>query len=391
MRSVLAICRREWQWMFREKKYIVLVMVMPIVFVLTIMLIYSHKKLTGLPALIVDQDHSRLSRDLTRAILANETFSLAGYANSAADFRELAVRDRAHVCFIFRRGFESALMRGENARVDVLVDNSDYLVGGVETSNISTILTSYSIGVNTLVVEAIHGIPEPSARRAAVPLDLGQRMLFNPAFNSNYLNFMVPAISLVPLQLAALLATIRAGSSEYGGRSFQSALIENPWAIVSGKVLAYLVVLLPVLGVVLMLPHWFSGAPFLADRLSFWIVLTWFATAMATLGYGLSAMTRDSLKATEACAVLTLPNFLLSGVTWPVLAMPKLMWPLAFGFPMNCAGVMIKKITVMGGSLADCGKQIVVLAAWSVIALLCAWRGTRQVLDAARNGTASNV
>jgi ABC-2 type transport system permease protein len=140
-----------------------------------------------------------------------------------------------------------------------------------------------------------------------------------------------------------------------------------------------------------MLPHWFSGAPFLADRLSFWIVLTWFATAMATLGYGLSAMTRDSLKATEACAVLTLPNFLLSGVTWPVLAMPKLMWPLAFGFPMNCAGVMIKKITVMGGSLADCGKQIVVLAAWSVIALLCAWRGTRQVLTAARNGTASNV
>ena len=161
----------------------------------------------------MDQDHSRLSRDLTRAILANETFSLAGYANSAADFRELAVRDRAHVCFIFRRGFESALMRGENARVDVLVDNSDYLVGGVETSNISTILTSYSIGVNTLVVEAIHGIPEPSARRAAVPLDLGQRMLFNPAFNSNYLNFMVPAFSLVPLQLAALLATIRAGSS----------------------------------------------------------------------------------------------------------------------------------------------------------------------------------
>ena len=106
-----------------------------------------------------------------------------------------------------------------------------------------------------------------------MPLDLGQRMLFNPAFNSNYLNFMVPAFSLVPLQLAALLATIRAGSSEYGGRSFQSALIENPWAIVSGKVLAYLVVLIPVLGVVLMLPHWFSGAPFLADRLSFWIIL----------------------------------------------------------------------------------------------------------------------
>jgi len=391
MRSVLTIFRREWQWIVRENKYIALVVIAPILFVLLIALIYSNKKLTGLPVLIVDQDHTPLSRDLTRAILANETFSLAGYADSAAEFSELAVRDRARVCFIFQRGLEKDVKGGKKARVEVLVDNSDYLVGSVETSNLSAVLASYSIGANVRVMEAIHGVSKPSAIHSAMPLDLGQRMWFNPAFNSNYLNFMVPALVFLPLQLAALLAPIRAGSSEYGGRSFQSALTENPWAIVTGKVSAYLVILMPVLAAVLTLPHWFFGAPFSVNRLSFWIVLTWIAVTLATLGYGLSAITRDSLKATEACAVLTLPNFLLSGATWPVFAMSKVIWPLAYGFPMNSFAFMVKKITVLGGSLADCGSQIRVLAVWSVVAVLCAWRGTRQMLDAARNGTSSNA
>jgi hypothetical protein len=115
-----------------------------------------------------------------------------------------------------------------------------------------------------------------------------------------------------------------------------------------------------------------------------------FAAAMVTLGYGLSAVTRDSLMAAETCAALTLPNFLLSGLTWPVFAMPKVMRPLAFGLPMNCVGFIIKKITVMGGPLTDCGSQIVVLGAWSV-APVCAWRGIGQVLNAARGGTPSNA
>jgi ABC-2 type transport system permease protein len=240
-------------------------------------------------------------------------------------------------------------------------------------------------------MEATHGIAKPSAMHEAVPLDLGQRMLFNPAFNSNYLNFMVPAFALVPLQLAALLAPIRAGSSEYAGRFSQSVLIENPWVIVGGKVLSYLVILIPVLAVVLTIPHWFFGVPFLANRLSFWIVLTWIAASMTTLGYGLSAITRDALKATETCAVLTLPNFLLSGATWPVLAMSKVIWPLAYGFPMNSFAFMIKKTTVMGGTLADCGSQICVLAAWSVVAVLCAWHGTRLILKGAKQGAVSNA
>ena len=391
MRSVFRICRREWDWMLRDKKYIALVMIAPILFVLVASWIYSHKKLTGLPILIVDQDHTPLSRDLTRAILANEAFSLAGYANSAAEFSDFAARDRARVCFVFERGLENAVKGGKKARIQVLVDNSDYLVGSVETANVSAVLASYSIAANVRVIEFIHGISKSSAIHNAMPLDLGQRMLFNPAFNSNYLNFMVPALAMVPFQLAALLAPIRAGSSEYGGRRFQPALVENLWVIVSGKVLAYVVILIPVLAAVLTIPHGFFGAPFLANRPSFWIALTWIAATMATLGYGLSAITRDTLKATEACAILTLPNFLLSGATWPVFAMSKVIWPLAYGFPMNSFAFMIKKITVMGGSLADCGSQIRILTAWSIVAVLCAWRGTRQVLNAAKNGAASNA
>jgi ABC-2 type transport system permease protein len=387
MSSIGAICVREWQWQRRHWRSTAFVLAAPLLFAVAICGMYSHKKVTNIPVIIVDQDHSTLSRELTRAILANETFRLAGQLSSADDFPALAAEGRANVCFVFRRNLERDMINGKRAKIEVLVDNSNYLIGSVATASSTAVFGTYSIGTEVLLMEALHGIAQPSALRSAMPVELRQRMLFNPAFNSNYLNFMAAVFSFVPVQLASLLIAVRSGSSELEARerlSLPNGVSSG--AIIAGKTLAHLCEILPVVFVTFLIPHWLLGMPFHALSFSFWTVMLWFVAIMVTLGFGLSCIAGDALFASEMCALLTLPNFLLSGVTWPVFAMPKIMWPLAYGFPMNSFAFMVKKITVMGGSLADCGNQLAAMVAWSVVAVLVAWKGARDIKRAAARG-----
>jgi len=382
IRHVFQAAKREWEWILLDKKYIVLVLLGPICFALCIDAMYSPKKVLGLPVVFVDQDHSNLSRTMTRAVLANETFRLGGYVNSTADFPRLVAEDRARVCIVFPYGMERDLKAGRGGRVEVLLDQSNYLAARVAMSSATSIFAPFSVGANARIIEAMDGVKQSEALHRSMPIDVGTRILFNPAFTSNYLNFVAIGTAYIALQLASLVIAIRSGSSEFGERSFQplSSLRETPFAFTAGKVLAYLAPLLPAFLFVVIMPHLFFGAPLVRTGLSFWLVLVWFPAALVAFAYGLSTVTRDPVLASEVCTVLTLPNFLLSGYTWPTIAFPKLLLAFKYALPMSSVAFILKKITLMGGTLADCGNQIWSLIAWTMIAIITAWVGTKRII-----------
>jgi ABC-2 type transport system permease protein len=383
IRDIVEIAKREWQWILLEKRYIVLVLLGPILFALSIDLIYAPKKVLGLPVVFVDQDHSQLSRQMARALLASETFKSAGDINSTDEFPRLVAEDRAYTCFVFPYGMERDLKAGRGGHVEVLVDQSNFLAGSVELTSATAVLTSFSVVADAQIIEAMDGVKQSQALRRAMPINVGARMLFNPGFTSNYLNYIPVGAATISLQLAALLIGIRSGSSEFQERSFQplSAVKASPIALVSGKVVSYLLPLLPVYLITLLIPPVLFGAPFVRTGLSFWVILVWFPAALITFGYGVSALTGDALLSTEVCALLTLPNFLVTGYTWPMFASPKAMLLFTYGMPLYPFAFAMKKITILGGTLADCGNQIWCLTGWSLIAILFAWAGTRRILN----------
>jgi ABC-2 type transport system permease protein len=390
--DILRIAKREWDWLLREKRYLVLVIVGPILFALVLDLIYSPKKVMNLPVVFVDQDHSVLSREMIRAILANETFKSAGFINSTDEFPRLVAEDRAHVCFVFPYGLERDLKHGKGGRIEVLVDQSNYLAGKIELSNTAAVLAPYSVAADARMIESMHGVKESVALREAAPVGVGQRVLFNPAFTSNYLNFVPFGAACIALQITAFLCTIRSGASEYGGRAFQplSSYQCNVFTLAAGKVLACVAPVPFLFLFVFGMKHLIFGAPFVRTGISFWVVIICWPAALASVGYGLSALSGDAIVASEAATAVTLPNYLASGFTWPLVAFPKAVLILAYVLPMMSMSFMLKKIIVMGGTLADCGNQIWTLIGWSVVGLAMAWAGTIRILRQNPQGSEVN-
>jgi ABC-2 type transport system permease protein len=376
MKVFRQIVLREWRLLSKEAAMAVLLLTGPLAFALVVGAVYSPKKLTGLAVTIVDQDSSALSRDLIRSLLATEPFVLGQYAESPWQFRYLSAAGQSHICFVFPRNFERDIKAGKGAKVAVLVDASNLLAANIAVTAASTVLASYSIGAEIQSLER-RGMPPAQAARTATPLLQQTRSLFNPAFNSNYANFIVLGLIAVPIQLVCLLAASRAGGREFGGGSAElRELSRNLVIMVVGKSAAYVAILWPACWLAMHVPQWWLGFPAKGSEWLLAVVTLWFVTNMVMLGIAISTFSKDALLASEVCAVITMPNFLVSGFTWPVFAMPAGLAAAAYLLPMNPFVFAVRKITLMGAGANDLTRELLLLAGWSAVAGMLALAGT---------------
>jgi ABC-2 type transport system permease protein len=97
---------------------------------------------------------------------------------------------------------------------------------------------------------------------------------------------------------------------------------------------------------------------------------------LVLLGFAISNLTKDTILASEVCALITMPNFLVSGYTWPVFAMPGPLKILAYALPMNPLVFALRKISLMGAAVTDLGFELALLGSWSVAASVLAFVST---------------
>ena len=381
MRSYAAIVVRELRSIVRDWRFAVVMVCGPLLFGWVVGMVYSERKLAEIPATIVDQDNSTLSREVTSAVLATEPFTPAGYAGSPDAFERLVETGRSHVCFVIPEHFERDVKSGKAVRVAVLVDASNLITGNVAVTAANSVLGSYSVGVDVRRIR-MHGLA--SDRRApqiAMPVSVQTRTLFNPAFNANYANFLVLGLCAIVIQLTPLLAACRAGAREFGsGAAELRSMSKHPALVTVAKCTAYVAVIWPVAWLTLHLVMWDFGLSMAGSEWILAIISLWFVANLVALGFAISCLTRDEVFGTEICALLTMPNFLLSGFTWPIFAMPRALKALAYVLPMNPFVFSLRKITLMNAGLGDLGVEIRLMAAWTVAVGGLAWLGAVRLL-----------
>jgi len=231
----------------------------------------------------------------------------------------------------------------------------------------------------------LRGISEEHARDTAMPISMQTRTLFNPAFNANYANFLVLGFIAIAIQLSALLAVSQAGA---GSAALQVDAHETRLAaaahvsVIGGMVWggAWATVRLSIS---------YFGLPMKGSEGLLALVILWFVANLAALGFGITCLARDAVFASEVCAIITMPNFLVSGFTWPVFAMPGAIQILAYALPMNPFVFALSKISVMGAGFADLRFELGLLAAWSVAAAAVAVFGASRLTGGISSEAAS--
>lgn len=286
--------------------------------------IFSAGLPTRLPIGVVDDDHSALSRQLTRFLEATPGLAVAvRYANVAEAERGLR---RAEVYAVLRipGDFARTLKRGGAAQVTLAHNAQLGTHSGLIQRDVRAAVGTLSAGIE-MAARNKRGESAQTVHIAMEPVRTGMVTLFNTALD--YEQFLATALLPALLHIAAMTAGAWSVGRELRDRTLDQWLGQRPsvrqvLAAVLGKLLW------PLLGLGLVGTaalvgmtwgrSWHPAGSVAWTGGALWVFLV-LSIAMGALA---AAATRSLRTALSATGFITAPAFAFGGVAFPILAMP---------------------------------------------------------------------
>lgn len=327
LRRTLSIMRKETWHIFRDRRTFVLVTLSP-VFLLLVFGYSMSVEIRNVAIALLDYDQSALSRRYLDGLASTGDVLVRYWPQDYAELQSRLERRQAKAAVVIPAGFESDLLAGREASLQVIVDGTD-----PNTANHAmTHIGGYTQGL------ALEILAETLQRQGIdtdemIGIDLRMRTWYNPTLKP--IIGWIPGLIASVLGMPAVAATLAlAGEKEKGTLE---ALIATPVRrseLLLGKLIPYVLSgLLSAALCALVGIYWF-GAPFRGSFLLYLLLSADFFFATLSLGMLISVFV-PSQQAAMACAMLIFlfPGFFLSGLFYPIASMSPMMKMEAYMMP----------------------------------------------------------
>lgn len=342
LKSFFLSIRDEWLKAVREKMIFIILFIMPILVNVLLGVELSQNQIKNIPMAVCDMDNSSLSRMIVEEFAQNETFKVTYYLEDSTSMEELFNMNKIRVGMIIPQGFSKDVMALRSPSILMLYDGSSMTMTSAAKTRASEILLSLKTGILLKQIQARLDFPEDVAQKIALSINFSNRTLYNPT--RGYKNFL--NIGLVAAMIQSGIGILAATSMR---RSEMPQLRHQQVGHLLGKIVFYgaLGAVSLVLG--LIIQNRYFDIPFRGSMQDAVFLCTAFSVTVAALGVMLSCWLRDKLLATLVAAVIIVPDTILVGYTWPVMAMPVIYQRLAYYLPFyhfvdNLRDLMLKGV-----------------------------------------------
>ena len=320
--NMAASMRRELRRVTGGWFYPLTMVVIPLAAGAIINAVFAPAVLRDIPVAVCDEDHSALSRNITRLLDATPELAVVSQVDDLAAGRNLVVTGRCQALIHFPKGLDRDLSRKTPQPVVAYINNIFLQPAGSMDRAIKAALTTASVS-QAAGIRMSMGAMEPAAASEALPIRLENHLLYNPYLN--YTHFLTATLLPALLSILIISLTIFAFGSElrYGtAGEWLTAAGQSPWAAVAGKALTHTVVFA---GLSLIMMTWLVkglGLPMEGSWPRLWAATLLFIAAnqaAALLVLVLTANLRLALSIGGAYAVTAYP---FAGITFPAIGMP---------------------------------------------------------------------
>lgn len=317
MRKTWAVAHKEVLHILRSPGTFFLVTVSPIL-MLVLMAYALAADIKSVPVAVVDKDLTPLSRAYVRQITAGPDLVLAGYAESLAEVDGLLERDAIRAAVIISAGFEKQVLSLSGFPVQVVIDGSEPTAGGFASEHIAAHTENF-IQDSAAAAAAAHGV---TAAELKSPLDVRTRVWFNPAMKAVY--DVVPALIAVILGLPAVSTSASlAREKEHGSMEQLIASPLSKFELLAGKLTPYVITGVADVFLSLAVARLLFGVAFRGSLLLLLLLSIDYFIANLAIGLIISIYSRTQQAAMVFSLLIFLfPGFFLSGIFFPLVAMP---------------------------------------------------------------------
>ena len=367
MNRILAIARKEFLHIIRDKRLIAVIVIMPLVqlFLYAYALSFDVKHL---PTATLDLDRTTTSRQYIDALQQSNYFTVDNVLTSYGQVDSAFEANAEKVVVVVEAGFGDHIGAGKQGNVQILVDGSDANAAQLGSTYASAL--SRIFGAKVLVTQL-------ESKGASIAsgggLSAAVRTWYNPEGISAA--YFVPGLIVVLVTMVTVLQTANTLVREKENGTYEQLIVSPlsrielmvgkiaPWALIG----ALDVIIIAVVGIVAF------GIPFRGSVGLF--SLSALLYVICTLGLGLivsaRAPTVDSANQLGAL-IGFLPTFMLSGFVFPLTSMPPFLQFLSYLFPARYFMVVCRTVFLKGGSLAVLWPQIAALAVFATVIVVLA-------------------
>lgn len=323
---LVALVRRELRALWRDPWQLALISYIPLLGILCLWWLFSAGLPRQLPVAIVDQDHSQLSRMLTRQLKANpvtEPRSFTDLPSAVAAMQQAQV----YAVVVFPHDMKKDLLTGHKPTIDVRYNSQFLLVGKLLSSQIQLSLGDGLLQVAGLK-QLMTGTPKSQVAVNLSPVKSQTTALFNR--NNNYIGFLVPPVLVALWQLLSMLVMANSLNRELHLNTAQSEegisnrLTEHFWPKVLAKILLFTPILMLQGGFILTWLYLYLALPFAGSLALLLFAQLFMLLAVWSLVLFIFVLMRDSARVISFCTALFAPAFAFMGITFPTHEMPQL-------------------------------------------------------------------
>ena len=342
MNRVWTIMRKEFIHIIRDPRTLGLVIIMPLMMLL--LLGYAMAAdIEDITMAVADQSKTDISREFLDRYQVSGYFMITHYVDSEAEILALIDEGIVRTGVLIPEDFGRKLATNDSSAVMFFVDGSNPSVAQAAQ------LAAQTIGQATsqeILVRMFNS--SPGGQGLQLPIDTRMRFLYNP--DMRRMNFMIPGLIAIILQMQSLLLTTFAIVREREQGTMEQLVVTpiKPWELMLGKILPF--VLVALLNVVMTLAvgfFWFKvpiiGSISLLLGLSLIFLL-------GSLGFGvlISNISNNQMQAMYIASFLMIPSFILSGFMTPRDNMPWLAYYAGYLMPVTYYLEIVRGIIMKG-------------------------------------------
>jgi ABC-2 type transport system permease protein len=307
---------------------------------------------------VVDRDGSALSRQMAQGLRASDSLQVFSGAQTA----ELQALREGHrnAVIVLEPGFGQALAQGHPTSIQVYYDESSPVMAANARMAAQSIVAS-------LNQQASHQPAAVTLQEQAVSVH-----------NLRQIDWLTPGM----LGMLLMWANLGVGVSlvEWRQRGILRRLAVTPLrsgVLISTQMLARLALSLAQGAALILVAMLVFGVQVTGSWLALGVAVALGALAMQGVGFAVGSFARTPEIANAAFFLISFPMMFLSGSYFPTDSAPAFLTPLIKAMPLTYLNDALRQIINNGASFSGVQTDLLVIAAWLVVAVILATRAFR--------------
>ncbi len=343
---------KEFKQMFRDPRMRLVIIAAPVI----LLFLFGYAVSTDVKdvrMVILDEDRTRISRDLISKFTGSGYFSVYRYLSSPKELDNVLDSGEAEVYIHISRNFYDRIKGGKETSVQLIVDGTDSSRAAVIVSYVNKITAGYSFDYFSKRIRLLILNKKITGIKFRQNIEMKERIFFNPDLNSR--NFFLPAVLGLLVSLVTIVLTAMSIVKERETGTIDQLIVSpvRPYELIAGKTLPFVILsFFDVIVISVISIFWFK-VPFNGNYLFMLAGSLFFIISTVSIGLYISTISKSQQEALLSTFLYFFPSTMFSGFVFPIYSMPASIQLITLFNPMRYFVTIVRGVFLKGSSFPE--------------------------------------